>query len=91
MSHQLPDTPPPAIPLCPVCRQPLTWFSDCDCWDCANMNCPYTAPDDNFSLAAYEAAERAKASYLESLDNVTAEDFDDYMAEGSDDLPEDEW
>ena len=67
--------PPPAIPTCPTCRQPLAYNTEFDVWLCINPLCD-DQQEDVFSLAAYEADQRAKAEYLDSLDNARTDDDD---------------
>lgn len=82
MFRNLPDSPPPVIPTCPTCGQPLTYEALFKKWLCGNPRCPNVEDFDAvFSLAAYEASERAKARRLAELDNAVEDD----------DEAEDEW
>lgn len=65
-------------PKCPNCGGLMTFSFVFKVWICNHCGEAY----DDFSLADYEADQRAKAAYLDSLDNAV-EDDDDYE--------EDEW
>jgi len=89
-----PDSPPPSIPVCPLCNNPLSYVEYFDQWVCLADGCPYSElTEADFSLAAYEADQQAKARYLDSLDaERTTDNFEELdIEDDSDDFDEDEW
>lgn len=79
MFRNLPDEPPPAIPGCPVCGQPMDYSYVTLGWQCLNSDCPQDAV---FSLVAVrtirsaEADQRRRKAYLDELDNAVEDDDD---------------
>lgn len=72
--------PPLSIQTCPSCGHEKTYVPLFDQWMCLNDDCDEDAV---FPLAAYEADQRAKAEYLDSLDNARVDDDDESV--------EDDW